>query len=88
MKALLPANSLLFLAGLSLPWASAPGAAPTAPAAVAPAAAPATPTAPAVPGTVKAVFGQLADGKEVEIYTLTNKKGMTARVITLGAIVA
>ncbi|MEI6862337.1 MAG: hypothetical protein WCL04_08800, partial [Verrucomicrobiota bacterium] len=88
MKASLPAKTFLFLAGLALPWASVPGAAPTPPAAVAPAATPATPAAPAVPGVVKSVFAQMADGSDIEAYTLTNRRGMTAKVITLGAIVA
>jgi aldose 1-epimerase len=45
--------------------------------------------APAVtPGVVKSVFAQMSDGSDIEAYTLTNKKGMTAKVITLGAIVA
>jgi len=34
----------------------------------------------------KAPFGQLADGTAVEIYTLTNKAGLEARITTYGAI--
>jgi aldose 1-epimerase len=30
-------------------------------------------------------FGQLADGRSVEIYTLTNKSGIEARIMTYGA---
>jgi aldose 1-epimerase len=33
----------------------------------------------------RAVFGQLADGTTVEIFTLTNQNGLTAKVITFGA---
>ena len=33
----------------------------------------------------KAPFGQTADGKAVDIYTLTNKSGVEARVMTYGA---
>jgi aldose 1-epimerase len=33
----------------------------------------------------KAVFGKTKDGTPVEIYTLTNRHGMTARVMTYGA---
>jgi aldose 1-epimerase len=33
----------------------------------------------------KAPFGKAADGKSVDIYTLTNKNGLEARVMTLGA---
>ena len=40
------------------------------------------------PGTVtKAPFGKTADGQEVDVYTLTNAKGVKARIITYGAIV-
>lgn len=78
-RRLAPALAFSLLAGLAaLPW-------PVLRAAdAAPAAAPATPT----PGVVKSTFAQMADGSEIEAYTLTNKKGMTAKVITLGAIVA
>ena len=31
-------------------------------------------------------FGQTADGTPVDIFTLTNKNGMTAKVMTYGAI--
>jgi aldose 1-epimerase len=34
---------------------------------------------------VKQPFGQLPDGTAVEIYTLTNDKGITARLMTFGA---
>jgi aldose 1-epimerase len=33
----------------------------------------------------KAPFGKTADGKAVEIYTLTNKNGLEARIMTYGA---
>ena len=35
----------------------------------------------------KASFGQTADGKAVDLYVLTNSKGMTAKIMTYGAIV-
>ena len=35
----------------------------------------------------RASFGRLNDGREVELYTLTNKSGSTAKVITYGATV-
>ena len=33
----------------------------------------------------KAAFGKLADGTAVEIYTLTNANGATAKIMTYGA---
>ncbi|GAC1446164.1 MAG: galactose mutarotase [Pyrinomonadaceae bacterium] len=36
----------------------------------------------------KQTFGKLADGTPVDIYTLTNRRGAQARIITYGAIVA
>lgn len=36
-------------------------------------------------GVQKADFGKTADGQPVEVYTLTNKKGMVAKVMTYGA---
>jgi len=36
-------------------------------------------------GVQRAEFGQTKDGKSVEIYTLTNKKGAVAKVMTYGA---
>jgi len=35
----------------------------------------------------KEVFGKLADGRKVELYTLTNANGARARIMTYGAIV-
>lgn len=35
----------------------------------------------------KSVFGQTSDGKDVEIYTLTNSKGMILKVMNYGATV-
>jgi aldose 1-epimerase len=40
------------------------------------------------PGVAKSVFAQMPDGSDIEAYTLTNQKGMTAKILTLGAIVA
>jgi aldose 1-epimerase len=37
-------------------------------------------------GVQKSDFGKTEDGKAVEMYTLTNGKGMTAKVITYGAL--
>lgn len=38
-------------------------------------------------GTIeKSVFGKLADGTPVELYTLTNAKGLVAKVMTYGAV--
>jgi len=37
-------------------------------------------------GVAKSDFGKTKDGKAVELYTLTNSKGMTAKVMTYGAI--
>src|SRR5260370_16446794 len=34
----------------------------------------------------KSGFGKTPEGTEVELYTLTNQKGMVAKVITYGAI--
>lgn len=35
----------------------------------------------------KEIFGQMPDGRNVDIYTLTNANGMTARITNYGAIV-
>jgi aldose 1-epimerase len=40
------------------------------------------------PGVERSVFGQMPDGKSVELFTLTNRNGAIAKVITYGAIVA
>jgi aldose 1-epimerase len=39
------------------------------------------------PGVERAIFGRLADGTAVELFTLTNPRGAVAKVITMGAIV-
>jgi aldose 1-epimerase len=39
-----------------------------------------------MPGVQKSPFGTTADGTPVDLYTLTNGKGMTAKVITYGAL--
>jgi aldose 1-epimerase len=59
---------------------------PSTPAADAP---PAAPAAPAVPKAtvVKSSFGTLADGTAVDLYTLTNAKGLEMRVTNYGAII-
>jgi glucose/arabinose dehydrogenase/galactose mutarotase-like enzyme len=45
--------------------------------------------APTPPSTVvKSVFGRTPEGVQVDQYTLTNRHGLVARVITSGAIVA
>jgi len=41
-------------------------------------------TAEAKPTVTKAAFGKTADGKAVEIYTLTNSRGVEAKIITYG----
>ena len=38
-------------------------------------------------GIQKEAFGKLADGKAVDLYTLTNSKGLEARIMTYGGIV-
>ena len=38
-------------------------------------------------GISKSVYGKMPDGKEVDIYTLTNKNGMKAQIINYGAII-
>jgi aldose 1-epimerase len=45
-----------------------------------------TSTAQSKPGITKAAFGAV-DGRSVEIYTLTNSKGMEARIMTYGGTV-
>lgn len=37
-------------------------------------------------GVVKAPFGSLPDGRKVEVYTLANRHGLIAKVMTYGAI--
>ncbi len=39
------------------------------------------------PMITKQLFGKTADGKPVDIYTLTNTKGMEARIMTYGGII-
>jgi aldose 1-epimerase len=46
-----------------------------------------TMTAEAKPTVTKASFGKTADGQQVDIYTLTNSKGVEARIITYGGAV-
>ena len=41
-----------------------------------------------IPGVTRAVFGQTPEGVEVEAFTLTNRHGLTAKIITMGAILA
>jgi aldose 1-epimerase len=41
----------------------------------------------AKPGVQKQAFGKTPDGKEVDLYVLTNARGMTAKVMTYGGIV-
>jgi aldose 1-epimerase len=63
---------------------------PPAPSAAAPATASAKPEPPpapkAVEPVVKAPYGKV-DGKDVELYTLTNKKGLVLKVTNYGVIV-
>lgn len=44
--------------------------------------------APTPPPVEKSIFGRTADGLEVEQYTLRNRHGAVAKIITFGAIVA
>ena len=47
---------------------------------------PGQPASPAAaPAVQKAAFGTTKEGAAVEIYTLTNRNGMTAKVMTYGA---
>ncbi|TDX28035.1 aldose 1-epimerase [Modicisalibacter xianhensis] len=41
----------------------------------------------AVPGVEKSTFGQLPDGRTVDVYRLTNASGITMRVINYGGII-
>ena len=45
------------------------------------------PAPPAAAGVQKSTFGQLANGTAVDLYTLTNRHGLTAKVITFGATI-
>lgn len=40
------------------------------------------------PGVERGLFGKAADGTTIDVYTLTNKHGASAKVITFGAILA
>jgi aldose 1-epimerase len=42
----------------------------------------------ATPGVERGVFGQMPDGKTMEVFTLTNAHGATAKIIPFGAILA
>ncbi|HUR60294.1 MAG TPA: aldose epimerase family protein [Opitutaceae bacterium] len=44
--------------------------------------------AAAEPGVQRAVFGQMPDGTSMDVFTLTNGSGATAKVIPFGAILA
>ncbi len=47
---------------------------------------PGQPASPAAaPAVQKAAFGTTKEGAAVEVYTLTNRNGMTAKVMTYGA---
>src|SRR4051812_40563045 len=43
-------------------------------------------TAPGKASVQKSVFGKSPDGKQVDLYTLTNANGLTAKIMTYGAI--
>jgi aldose 1-epimerase len=63
---------------------------PSTPAGSGPPSAAATPPAapaPAKPSVTKSSFGTLADGTAVDLYTLTNSKGVEMRVTNYGAII-
>jgi aldose 1-epimerase len=53
-----------------------------------PVTAPVPAAAAPVPGVQKSVFGTMADGTEVLMFTLTNHHGFTAKIITYGATIA
>ena len=81
---------LLPLAALAVAAVSLTACQPTAPAGSG--TPPAAPTPPAVPAPPKASvakssFGSLADGTAVDLYTLTNAKGVEMRVTNYGAII-
>jgi aldose 1-epimerase len=40
------------------------------------------------PGVERGIFGRMADGTVVDLFTLTNERGAVAKVITFGAILA
>ena len=42
---------------------------------------------PGRPGIEKSSFGKLPDGREVELYTLTNGRGMVCKIMTFGCII-
>jgi aldose 1-epimerase len=94
LPAMLAAASLLHCGGTQTPAptaASGPAPTPSASAGpiAAPTPAPATSSAaePAKPASLtKSAFGTV-DGKEVNLYTLTNAKGLVMKVINYGAIV-
>ena len=46
------------------------------------------PAPAAAPGVQKSVFGTMPDGTEVDLFTLTNHHGLTAKIITYGATIA
>lgn len=39
------------------------------------------------PGVTKSSFGKTPEGKEIELYTLTNDKGLICKIMTFGAII-
>jgi aldose 1-epimerase len=44
-------------------------------------------TADNKPGVTRAPFGRFADGTAVELFTLTNSRGMEVRTMPYGAII-
>ncbi len=81
MPARLCAKIFCFFAASGLFLLNAPAAEPAATTAAE------TPKPAIVAGTQKSVFGQLPDGTDVELYTLTNKNGAVAKIITYGATI-
>jgi aldose 1-epimerase len=80
---------LLPLAALAVAALGVVACQPSTPASDTPPAAPAAPAPPAAAkaSVVKSSFGTLADGTAVDLYTLTNARGVEMRVTNYGAII-
>jgi glucose/arabinose dehydrogenase/galactose mutarotase-like enzyme len=83
-----PATPIMAAPATSAPPTMLLPATTALPASPAPAPTSITAAPAAQPGVTRASFGRTAEGAEVEAYTLTNRHGLSAKILTMGAIIA